>query len=87
MVGAKKYKRGTIQDSYFTEGSMADRKRGIIMEIWVPTKWEIENILQEMVNKVSVADKISDIETYLDDSLSELDYHVTNRANREKKEK
>ena len=54
------------------------------MRVWIPKKIEIENMLRTMADQVRDVDKLSDIETLLDDSLSELDCHVTNRANVER---
>lgn len=54
------------------------------MQIWVPTKDEIERILRDMADSIKISRKISDIEKFLDDTLSELDCHVTNRANVER---
>jgi len=56
------------------------------MNIWIPKKHDIERILREMADKIRDVDEIREIETYLDDTLSALDCHVTNRANVERGE-
>ena len=54
------------------------------MEIWVPEKQKIEDILRSLADKVRDSEKISDIEEDLLDELSMLDCHVSNRASRER---
>lgn len=54
------------------------------MYIWIPKKHRIEDILRNMADKVRASEQISHIEDWLDDELSALECHVTNRANVER---
>ncbi len=56
------------------------------MKIWIPEKEGIEQILRIMADKVRAAERIKDIEEWLDDELSSLECHVTNRASMELEE-
>jgi len=58
-----------------------------MIEIYVPEKDMIEQMLRDMADKIKHVDEICEIETLLVDSLSELDCHVENRANIERREK
>jgi len=59
-------------------------KGGEMTKVWIPKKIEIENMLRNMADKVRVAENISGMEMFLDDLLSELSCHVTNRASVER---
>ena len=50
------------------------------MKVFIPTKLQIEVKLEKLSCKVKCADKISDIDEYLIDELSQLDCDVENRA-------
>ena len=54
------------------------------MDIWVPEKQKIEELIRAAADKVKDSDKISDIENWLQDELSMLDCHIANRANIER---
>ena len=54
------------------------------MKVFIPTKLQIEGKLERLRSKVKRADKISDIEEYLIDELSQLDCDVENRASVER---
>ena len=51
------------------------------MNIWIPTKQQIENILEDTLNKLKTAQRVSDIQQGLEDELCELECHISNRAN------
>ena len=51
------------------------------LKVWIPTKTQIEGLLQEVLDKLKAAKTISDVpEEWLDDVLNELQCHVSNRA-------
>ena len=54
------------------------------VEVWIPEKRKIEDLLRIAADKVKDSERISDIEDWLQDELSMLDCHITNRANVER---
>uniref|UniRef100_A0A6M3LK99 Uncharacterized protein n=1 Tax=viral metagenome TaxID=1070528 RepID=A0A6M3LK99_9ZZZZ len=54
------------------------------MNVWIPQKSQIVNLLQDAVYKLSRAYEVKDVESELDDLLTSIQCHVINRANVEK---
>ena len=50
------------------------------MQIWIPTKKEIEELLQKVLNKLQKSDTVWEIEGWVEDELIRLNSHVSNRA-------
>jgi len=50
------------------------------MQIYIPEKWEIEVMLEQLALMAKKAERIADIEDELADGLRELRCHVYNRA-------
>jgi len=55
------------------------------MNVWVPTKGEIESLLFDLYNKLKQAKTVSEVAPELDDKLCELECHIANRAQEETK--
>jgi len=55
------------------------------MDIWVPTKQEIESMLSDLLAKLRWAKSVSEVAKWADDMLSDLECHIANRANEESK--
>lgn len=54
------------------------------MEIWIPKKHEIENIVRNLADRIKESPNIKDIEEEVDGILSGLQCYVANRADVEK---
>ena len=50
------------------------------MNIWIPTKDEIEGLLQNVTNLLKSSKTVSAVEEQICDTLSELECHIENRA-------
>jgi hypothetical protein len=55
------------------------------MEIWIPEKNEIENIIEKVLIKLRNAEKVSDVAEWIEDEFSTLECHISNRARIETK--
>ena len=55
------------------------------INVWIPKKNEIETLLRQMADKLSHTEQVCDIEEWLLDQFSELDCHISNRANVERR--
>jgi hypothetical protein len=51
------------------------------MEVWIPEKWEIENLLESVHLKLKYAEKVSDVSEWAEDQLELIQCHINNRAN------
>ena len=59
---------------------LKNRQRRCNMEIWVPTKKEIEYMLGNLEYRIKAASAISDIEDKVLGILAEIECHISNRA-------
>jgi len=50
------------------------------MKVWIPQKIEIEMLLVGAANKIHSSDTVSEVEEWLDNELSLIDCHISNRA-------
>jgi len=56
------------------------------MRVWIPKKYELERLLQDILDKLKSAKEVSDVEEWIDDALVSLECHVANRAGIERGE-
>ena len=56
------------------------------MEIWIPKKLEIETLLEKVLIRLRKSNNVWEIEEWIDDELSSIGCHVSNRAMLEIKE-
>jgi len=53
------------------------------MNVWVPTKGEIESILLDLYNKLKAAKTVTEVAYELNCKLCEMECHIANRAQKE----
>ena len=56
------------------------------MKVWIPTKGQIEDMFWLAYLKLKDAKSVSEIEHELSDMVAELECHIANRSNEERKE-
>ena len=56
-----------------------------MIEVWVPTKFEIEAEIRKALRKLETSDTVSEVAEELDASFSQITCHLHNRALEEEK--
>lgn len=50
------------------------------LHVWIPAKQDIEMMIQRILDDVRKSDNLSDIEGWIQDELSSIECHISNRA-------